>query len=236
MTDSDDSKKIAPPRPYRVPPTEFRFKKGTCGNLKGRPPKERALVSTKFGGQPGIGFESRLKTIAIEEAYRLITVREGDRIEKIPVIQAILRKVAVNAANGNTRAQRIYLDLVIGAEADRSAAAAELLRAAVEGKEYWASIFAEYDRRGIDRPEPIPHPDDVVINYKTGEVQIKGPVMTEQKDARETAISYKKEFEKSLENCTAAMEANPDDLDLRRTHKKLTKIVDWLRRGAPFSG
>jgi hypothetical protein len=68
---------------------------------------------------------------------------------------------------------------VIGAEADRSAAAAELLRAAVEGKEYWAGIFAEYDRRGIDRPNPIPHPDDVVIDYKTGEVQIKGLVCTE---------------------------------------------------------
>ena len=62
-----------------MPPAEFRFKKGTCGNLKGRPPKERALVATKFGGQPGIGFESRIKAIAIEEAYRLITVREGDR-------------------------------------------------------------------------------------------------------------------------------------------------------------
>ncbi len=118
MTDSNDDAKTGP-RPYRVPPAEFRFKKGTSGNQKGRTPKERALATTKFGGQPGIGFETRIKTIAIEEAYRLITVREGDRIEKIPVIQAILRKVAVNAANGNTRAQRIYLDLVIGAEADR---------------------------------------------------------------------------------------------------------------------
>jgi hypothetical protein len=147
-----------------------------------------------------------------------------------------LRKVAVNAANGNTRAQRIYLDLVIGAEADRSAAAAELLRAAVEGKEYWAGVFAEYDRRGIDRPEPVPHPDDVVIDYKTGEVRIEGPVMTEQKQAGETAISYKRELEKNLKICTAAIEANPDDLELRRTHKNLKKIVDWLRKGAPFTG
>ncbi len=73
MTDSNDDAKTGP-RPYRVPPAEFRFKKGTSGNLKGRPPKERALVTTKFGGQPGIGFESRIKAIAIEEAYRLITV------------------------------------------------------------------------------------------------------------------------------------------------------------------
>jgi hypothetical protein len=31
------------------------------------------------------------------------------------------------------------------------------------------------------------------------------------------------------------MEANPDNLELSRTHKKLKKI-DWLRKGAPFTG
>jgi hypothetical protein len=235
MTDSNDDAKIGP-RPYRVPPARFRFVKGTSGNLKGRPPKDRAPVPTKFGGQPGIGFESRIKALAIEEAYRIVTVREGDRVEKIPVIQAILRKVTVNAANGNTRAQRIYLDLVIGAEADRSAAAAELLRVAVEGKEYWAGIFAEHDRRGIERPDPVPHPDNVVINYKTGEVQIKGPVLAEQKDAQEMALYNKREFERNLEICTKAVETDPNNLELRRTHKQLTKVVDWLRKGAPFAG
>jgi hypothetical protein len=77
------------------------------------------LVSTKVGGQPGIGFEDRIKSLAIEEAYRLITIREGDRVERVPVIQAIIRKVAVAAANGNTRAQQTLMNLVIGAEADR---------------------------------------------------------------------------------------------------------------------
>ncbi len=232
MTTSDDSVK----GPYRVPPAEFRFVKGTSGNFKGRPPKERALVTTKFGGQPGIGFESRIKGIAIEEAYRLISIPDGNRVERIPLIQAILRKIGVNAANGNTRAQKIILNLVLGAEAERTAASAELLRAAVEGKEYWAAVFAECDRRGIDRPEPVPHPDDVVIDYQTGEVRIKGPVMTEQKDARETLIYNKKKFEKDLKICIKAMETDPDNLELRRTHEQLTQITDWIRKGAPFSG
>jgi hypothetical protein len=60
--------------------------------------------------------------------------------------------------------------------------------------------------------------------------------MTEQKDAREIAISYKKEFEKDLEICIEAMEANPDDLELRRTHKKLTKIVDYSAERPSPSG
>src|ERR1700737_2561355 len=178
----------------------------------GHPTEEASKIARATSNAPHAILSRELANLDADRrrfAYRLITVREGDRIEKIPVIQAILRKVAVNAANGNTRAQRIYLDLVIGAEADRSAAAAELLRAAVEGKEYWANIFAEYDRRGIEQPDPVPHPDDAVIDYKTGEVRINGPVMAEQKGARETALFNKNEFEKSLERCIKAMEADP---------------------------
>jgi hypothetical protein len=51
-------------------------------------------------------------------------------VEKIPVIQAIIRKVAVAAANGNTRAQQTYLNLLVGAEADR-VATMEMLKTAV---------------------------------------------------------------------------------------------------------
>jgi hypothetical protein len=57
------------------------------------------------------------------------------------------------------------------------------------------------------------HPDDVEIDYKTGEVRINGPVMTEQKEAREMALYNKKKFEKDLKICTAAMGANPDNLE-----------------------
>jgi Family of unknown function (DUF5681) len=63
---------------YRNPPAEHRLREGISGNPKGRPRKNRALVSTKVYRRPGIGFEDRTKSLAIEEAYRLITIREGD--------------------------------------------------------------------------------------------------------------------------------------------------------------
>jgi hypothetical protein len=50
------------------------------------------------------------------------------------------------------------------------------------------------------------------------------------------AISYKKKFEEDLEIFTNAMEKRPDSLELRRVHKKLTTVVEWLRKGAPFAG
>ena len=154
----------------------------------------------------------------------------------LPQFNPFVIKVTVNAANGNTRAQLILLDYVMSFEADRSAAAAELLKTAVEYKEKWASIFAECDHRDIDRPHPLPHPDDVVIDYKTGEVRIQGPVLTEQREAQETALDNKRKFERDLEICITAMETSPDNSELRRTHDELAKIVDWLRRGAPFAG
>jgi uncharacterized protein DUF5681 len=172
MTDSDGPAEETLRR-YRNPPIEHRFRKGVSGNPRGRPRKIRELVVTQIGGQPGIGFEDRIKSLAIEEAYRIITIREGDRVERIPVIQAILRKVAVAAANGNIRAQQNYLNLVIGAEADRRVANMELFTFAVEYKERWGRVLAERARKGTTGPEPVPHPDDVIIDYDTGEVRTR---------------------------------------------------------------
>jgi hypothetical protein len=81
------------------------FARASLAIRRGRPRKKRVLVGSKIGGEPGIGFEDRVKSFAIEEAYRTITIREGDRVEKVPVVQAIMRKLAFAAANGNIRAQ-----------------------------------------------------------------------------------------------------------------------------------
>ena len=71
-------------RKYRNPPIEHRFRKGVSGNPRGRPrktPKTPAFVTTKVDGLPGIGPEDPIKSLAIKEAYRLVTVREGERVK-----------------------------------------------------------------------------------------------------------------------------------------------------------
>jgi hypothetical protein len=48
--------------------------------IAGRSPPR---ATTKVDGGLGIGFEDRIKSLAIKEAYRLITIREGDRLESV---------------------------------------------------------------------------------------------------------------------------------------------------------
>jgi hypothetical protein len=231
MTDSDGPAEKTPRR-YRNPPIEHRFRKGVSGNPRGRPRKTRALVSTKIGGLPGIGFEDRIKSLAIEEAYRPITIREGDRIERVPVVQAILRKVAVAAANGNTRAQQNYLTLLIGAEADRRVATMELFASAVEYKEHWGRVLTERARSGATGPEPTPHPDDVVIDSKTGEVRFDGPVSEQQWMAGERLRTMEPELRRMLRQVDEKLKSDPKNSELITQQSELTKWIDWLMKDA----
>jgi len=79
---------------YGKPPRNAQFRKGRSGNPGGRP--RRAPTE-------------RVKALALREAYRTITVKEGGRAFALPAIQAILRSQVVLAAKGNVQAQRAVL-------------------------------------------------------------------------------------------------------------------------------
>src|ERR1700738_1655890 len=170
-------------RNYRQPPVEPQFKKGTSGNPNGRPKKKP--VQPGFGALGG-GIADRLGAMALDEATRPVTVREGDKISEIPAMQALIRTMFRAAAQGDTKAGRQLLEVIARAESGRTGAALEILEHAVQYKEKYVPIFEQHEREGLDPPDIFPHPDDMIINETTGEVTLEGPTSKEQAGARKT--------------------------------------------------
>jgi hypothetical protein len=166
----------------------------------------------------------------IAEAYRPITVREGGRVERMPVIQAILRKVFFAAANGNVRVQQQVLNLVTGTEADRRLALMEMLKTAVDYKEHWDKVLFDRERNGTTGPEPVPHPDDVLIDPTTWEVHIDGPDSQKQKAAQDALHAKWIDYEREIQRLDEKIKSDPDSLTLRKQQAQYTEIVDWIRQ------
>jgi uncharacterized protein DUF5681 len=98
---------------YGKPPLHTRFAKGQSGNPGGRPARPQ-----------GTSLE-RARALALEEAYRTVTVKEDGRFVALPAIQAILRRQVALAAKGNGPAQRAVIAAVLAIEEEQATAAAD---------------------------------------------------------------------------------------------------------------
>jgi Family of unknown function (DUF5681) len=96
------SKKKEPPQNsnpvgYGKPPVHTRFRKGKSGNPTGK---------RKHGEA------ERAEALIWEEVHRLLTVREGHAVKKMPALQAVIRSQIACAAKGNVTAQRALVKIV----------------------------------------------------------------------------------------------------------------------------
>jgi uncharacterized protein DUF5681 len=82
---------------YGRPPVHTRFQRGRSGNPGGRPRGTTA---------------ERAKALLLQEAYRPVTVRVGDKTHTLPAIQAVLRAQIALAAKGHGPAQRAFIATV----------------------------------------------------------------------------------------------------------------------------
>ena len=101
------------PRPYEVgygkPPEHTRFRKGVSGNPRGGSRAQRSARAT---------------ALALKEAYRMVTVREGDKVTSLPAIQAVMRSQVALAVKGNGPAQRALIAAIHALEQQLAAEAA----------------------------------------------------------------------------------------------------------------
>jgi len=188
---------------YRKPPKETRFRPGQSGNRRGRPKGSRRNL-------PRLN-EERLKTVIIEEAYRIIKVRDGERMVGMPVVQAILRSVAISAAKGQQRSQRLFTELLRLVESQNKVLHDSWLKTAIEYKIDWDEELERRQRLGITASDPIPHPDDIIIDMKTGSVRMNGPFTKEEKPAWDKLRARKKECDTEIAYLKDLLKDEPEN-------------------------
>lgn len=206
---------------YGKPPCHGRFKPGQSGNPKGRPKGAK-------NKSPAL-HEERLKSIVLEEAYRTIKVNDGEKPVSVPMAQAVIRSLAVNAAKGNQRAQRLFTELLTSTERENARLHNEWLDTAITYKVEWEKELRRRERLGItDLPEPLPHPDHIVVDFRTNNVRITGPMSKEEKEEWDMWLGKKAEFEAELAELEQMLLDDPEtshrkfiEDDIKHTKKVL---------------
>ncbi len=210
------------PRPgydvgYGKPPEHTRFKPGQYGNPNGRPKGAK-------NKRPSM-HEERMKDIILDEAYRGIKVRDGDRNVTIPMAQAVIRSMAVNAAKGQHRAQRLFAELLASVESSRKILHDQWLETAIEYKVEWEKELRRRDQLGIvGLPEPLPHPDHVKINFIEGTATIIGPATKEEKAEYDWFVERREMFEDELQHLQSQRAEATDARAINRLDEEIGQI------------
>lgn len=156
---------------YGKPPKETRFKKGRSGNPRGRPKGARTKTPD----------HDRLANIFLEEAYREVPLREGEREMRVPMVVAVVRALLVKGARGTARSAQVALELLQAIEDRKRHDHGEFLDAVITYKTEWEAEIADRKRRGEPEPELDIHPDQIVLDVATGDVHVTGPLTKEDR-------------------------------------------------------
>ena len=134
------------------------------------------------------------------------------RASHIPMAQAVIRSLAVNAAKGNQRAQRLFTELLEHASATTNNSTTQWFPTAITYKVEWDEELARCKNFGVEAPPQIPHPDDIMIDMITGLVRNQR-TSNQSKSDEDQLRDLKATIKLDIEEMTALLAAQPEDRD-----------------------
>jgi hypothetical protein len=173
-----------------------------------------------------------MKLLMLQEAYRLVEIKEGGQKIRLPLIQLMIRKMGILAAQGNSRARRDYMDLLSLIEEEKSASYQVYQKKLFD---YKMDVGEEYERRkklNPSEPAPLPHPDDIIVNPATGSIRLCGPSSKEEEiwwnriEASEAEIA---ELQSLLADDPTNEYIKKDIAHERKVRKQLALVIPHYR-------
>ena len=211
---------------YGKPPAQNKFKPGESGNPRGRPRGAKNRQSRVF--------ENGLKNIILQEAYRKVTVKDGEKNITIPIAQVMVRALAISGAKGDTRSVKLPIDMVQKTEHENEARILDNQSAVVNYKLGWQREFELCKKQGRACPELLLHPDDVSCDEVTGHIHTQGPKKKEDIPVWKELKKRKQDSDHELRIFKRDLQRE-DDPEIRLMiesdmahEEKIQRILSWI--------
>jgi hypothetical protein len=124
---------------------------------------------------------------------------------------------------------RDYMDLLRLIEEEKWASYSAYLKELVEYKIDFGTEFERRKKLNPSEPEPIPHPDDIIVNTHTGTVELRGPMTREEKVWWDRI----EESEATIAELKGLLAKDPDNEFLKEDLADERRLRQQLARAVP---
>ena len=166
-----------------------------------------------------------------------------DKTIKIPLIQAVVRRMGHDALRGDHKALKMYLGAANKIEDEKYQENLDWLDTILAWKWKCEAELKYCKRHNLVPPEMIPHPDNIILHPKTGLVHVIGPMTKEGMVIFRGVHQFIKNQETEMSDCIEYMKENGEtesgrqNLEsirgvLERFKHEYSRVYEWIDNGA----